>query len=44
MRGQELTLAPAMPLSCTDMLYNAEATVRVRTDPAFREVNATTTG
>lgn len=43
-QGLELTLALAMLLNCTDILYNADATVRVRTDPAFREVKATTTG
>lgn len=30
-----------MLLACTHMLYNADATVRVRTVPALREVIAT---
>lgn len=39
--GWRLTLLPMMLLACTHMLYNALATVRVRTVPAFRLVMAT---
>lgn len=38
-----LTFDPMMFDACTVMLYIAEATVRVRTDPAFLEVMATIT-
>lgn len=36
-----LTLEPITLLACTHMLYSAEATVLVLTDPAFRLVMAT---
>ena len=38
---EALTLLAAILEHCTIILYNAEATVRVRTDPALREVIAT---
>lgn len=38
-----LTFDPMMLEACTVMLYIAEATVRVRTDPAFLDVIATMT-
>lgn len=39
--GEGLTFDPMMLLACTNILYSAEATVRVRTEPALRLVMAT---
>jgi hypothetical protein len=39
--GRIRTFCPMMLLACTVMLYNALATVRVRTLPALRLVIAT---
>ena len=38
---KERTLDPMILLACTHILYSADATVFVRTDPAFRLVMAT---
>ena len=38
------TLDEMMLLACTHMLYSALPTVRVRTEPALREVIATADG